>query len=48
MRIPVDDPEGKEIRGYQGVFAQNMTEKEALYIGYEGKGRFRFLSFELE
>ena len=48
LRIPVDDPEGKEIRGYQGVFAQNMSEKEALYIGYEGKGRFRFLSFELE
>ncbi len=48
LRIPVHATQGKKTKAYSGVFPKKLTEKEAIYIGFKGKGRFKLLSFELQ
>lgn len=47
LRIPVSDHDGKTLKSYSAELGQKLTEKEALYFGFEGKGKFKFVSFEL-
>lgn len=48
LKIPVSAMDGKSVCEYMGQLPSGLSAKEALYLGYEGRGRFKLISFGLK
>ncbi len=48
LKIPVFSGARKSVCDYRGQLPPGLSGKEAIYLGYEGCGRFKLISFELK
>ena len=48
LKIPVNASSDNHESEYKGQLPSGLSGKEALYFGYEGRGRFKLISFTLE
>ncbi len=47
LSIPVSSGDKNSVKEYVGLLPRGLSGREALYLGYEGTGRFKVFSFEL-